>query len=445
MPDPAFPGHQGAVLAIWKSAVEWGSIAHGNGSGDPTQPILGSGGANFDFSFQGEATGVGGTNSNIHSALSGSSGGLLGYAETPVDDGWRIRYYDGIAWSDGPGANPIGQFDLQAMATFFHGIALGLGTSSVLNATMYPISSGSTDERSIEADDMAGTQAIYGAMSATKPTITSVFVTGNQMTISGTNFNPSGNRVWFTQGTAGGTGQPVEVGPVASNGTSITVTVPAAAGPGDVLVRGNGSSHMDLSNAWPTTTLPPSYPCSAPQSYCTSLPNSAGPGAQISSLNMPSLSANNFQLLASGLPANKPGIFFYGTVATSASFGEGLLCTAGSIQRLPVQMTDSFGDASRLLDFNSPPFNSGSGAAVLGATRFFQFLVPGSGVRTRWVQYNERADGWVLRLGGGIRALRARKLNERGVVASTARPFPLCLRPEHPVECAPFAPPSSVP
>ena len=59
-PDPDFPGHQGAVMAIWKASVEWSSALHGSGGGDPHQPgDLGSGGANFDVTMQGEALDVG--------------------------------------------------------------------------------------------------------------------------------------------------------------------------------------------------------------------------------------------------------------------------------------------------------------------------------------------------------------------------------------------------
>ena len=115
-PDDQFPGAQGAVMAIWKASVEWGSELHGDGTGDPHQNgSLGSGGANFDVSFQGEATAVGGTNNNIHSELTGSSGGVLAFTETPISDGWRIRYYSGWTWNDGPGTN-ISGVDLQGVA-----------------------------------------------------------------------------------------------------------------------------------------------------------------------------------------------------------------------------------------------------------------------------------------------------------------------------------------
>ena len=45
-PANQFPGAQGAVMAIWKGSIEWGSELHGNGNGDNHQVGgLGSGGA----------------------------------------------------------------------------------------------------------------------------------------------------------------------------------------------------------------------------------------------------------------------------------------------------------------------------------------------------------------------------------------------------------------
>ncbi|MCP4794158.1 MAG: matrixin family metalloprotease, partial [Actinomycetia bacterium] len=152
-PDPMFPGHQGAVMAIWKGVTEWASEPHGDGSGDPHQPgTLGSGGANFDASFQGEAIGVGGTNDNIHSELSGGSGGVLAYCETPISNGWRIRYYESWNWVDGPGVSVGGgnSIDLQSVACHEYGHALGLGHSSTGGATMYPSIQSGVNSRSIQ-------------------------------------------------------------------------------------------------------------------------------------------------------------------------------------------------------------------------------------------------------------------------------------------------------
>jgi hypothetical protein len=250
--DQMFPGYQGAVMAIWKASVEWGSELHGDGSGDPHQPGgLGSGGANFDPSMQGEATGVGGTNDNIHSEISGSSGGVLAFTETPISNGWRIRYYSGWTWADGPGTF-ISGIDLQGVACHEYGHALGLGHSGSGGATMFPSISGSgVGQRSIGADDIAGIQSIYGVKSASKPLVTGYTVNGNSITVMGSGFDSIANQVWFTQKSKGGNGVPIKVTNVTSNGSSLTVNVPANAGTGDLLVRRNNTSHSGLSNAWP--------------------------------------------------------------------------------------------------------------------------------------------------------------------------------------------------
>ncbi len=373
VPDANFPGYQGADMAIWKGSVEWGSIDHGTGEGDPFQSELGSGLANFDPSFQGNATQVGGTNNNIHSEISGSNGGVLAYTETPIADGWRIRYYEGWVWSDGPGSPPGNQIDLQEVACHEYGHALGLGHSTSNGATMYPSYSGGVAGRSISNDDRAGLASIYGAMSATKPTISGLSISGNQITVTGTNFSSSGNEVWFTQAAAGGNGTPIKVTGLSSNGTSITATIPATAGPGDVMVRKNSTAHSGLSNSWPTD-LAGAGACTTPVNYCTSNANSGdAQGGSISFSNTPSLSANNFGLSAFGLPAGKVGLFFYGPNQANSAFGEGRLCIGGSITRLSPQVTDFLGFASESIDFTSSPFNGGNGQAISGNTMNFQF------------------------------------------------------------------------
>jgi hypothetical protein len=263
-----FPGYDGAELAIWKAAVEWGSSAHGDGSGDSKQSTLGSGGANFDPSWQGNATQVGNTNSNIHSPIAGSSGGVLAYAETPISNGWRIRYYEGWGWDDGPGS--VSGWDLQSVATHEYGHALGLGHSSVSGTTMWPsIGGGTTSQRSIHSDDIAGLQAIYGVKAASKPLVTGISVSAGQIAILGSNFSATGNEVWFTQSASGGNGDPIKVTSVASlnGGTRIEIGawpsfIPGNAGPGDLLVRSDGAAHANLSNAFPIDIIPPGGGCS---------------------------------------------------------------------------------------------------------------------------------------------------------------------------------------
>jgi hypothetical protein len=107
--------------------------------------------------------------------------------------------------------------------------------------------------RSIESDDQLGIQSIYGVRAPSKPVITNVVASSGLLTITGTGFAENGNTLWFTQAGAGGNGQPVVLAGIgASNGgTQIVVAAPAGAGPGDVLVQTDGTSHASLSNAWP--------------------------------------------------------------------------------------------------------------------------------------------------------------------------------------------------
>jgi hypothetical protein len=136
-----------------------------------------------------------------------------------------------------------------------YGHALGLG-HSVSPATMKPaISNGEESTRSIEADDIAGVQFIYGAEAASKPQINATVADSGMLTIHGSNFDDNVNDVWFTAA-APTTPTPdpkVMVLGVASSdgGKRIDVAIPAAAGPGDVIVV-TGGNHSDISNAFPT-------------------------------------------------------------------------------------------------------------------------------------------------------------------------------------------------
>jgi hypothetical protein len=339
-PHPMFPGYTGIEMATWKSGVEWGSGAHGDGTGDTTQALLGNGGANFDVSWQGNATGIGGINDNIHSEIAGSNGGVLAYTETPISDGWRIRYYEGWTWHDGPG-NVTSGIDYQGVATHEYGHALGLGHSDVGGATMYPSISGTgVTARSIEADDIAGVQFIYGVKSASKPTITSASASGGVVTINGTNFSGSGNEVWFTQAN-NTTGNVLKVTGVTSNGTLITVSVPAGAGPGDVLVRNSGTGNANLSNAWP---LDPGSggTCTTGNSFCTAKLSSSGClPSMVSNGGLPSLANQGaFSIFTNGMEAAQNGLSFFGTTGQQAvAFNGGTLCVAGTLYRLNVKNT----------------------------------------------------------------------------------------------------------
>jgi hypothetical protein len=370
--DPQFPGYQGAVMAIWKASVEWGSLAHGDGSGDPTQANLGDGGANFDPSFQGQALGVGSSNENIHSEISGNGNGVLAYCELPTSDGWRIRYFQNWNWADGPGTINTSEFDLQGIAGHEYGHALGLAHTSVGGATMFsPVANGDVSLRSIDPDDIAGCQAVYGVMSGSKPTITDVTVIGTIMTITGTNFSPSNNKVWLTQAAAGGSGNPLLLPFLQSNGTTITAVVPGPAGPGDILVQSNGNANTNLSNAWPDDLS--GGGCVDPVTYCGTTPNSVGAGAIVGFVGTSSVSANNLAVFCTGLVPNKPGLFFYGPLQSSLTLGDGVRCVDGALTRMNVHVSNSTGAVWQGIDWNAPPFDSGPGQVGVGDHVNFQY------------------------------------------------------------------------
>jgi len=350
-----YPGATGQTLAMWRGCVEWNSQLHGNGNGDPTQSgDLGSGGANFDCHFQGETTQTGTINDNIISPIGGAANGVLAYLEySGFSTGWRMRFYSTWNWSDGPGFIANSEMDIQGVAAHEYGHALGLG-HTFSGPTMQPsIGPGDEASRSIEADDKAGVQAIYGVANFnTKPQIHDTTLIGNTLTITGENFTSTNNRVWFTKEN-NTNGNYTSVTGLTSNGTTLTMQVPSDAAPGNILVRINASGGASLSETHPFD--PGSTDCDAPVNYCSTSQNSTGQSPVVSVGGTASLSANDLELLSIGLPSNQVGIFYYGPNQISTSFGNGTRCVGGTTKRLPIISIDSFGFVTYSLDVNNLP------------------------------------------------------------------------------------------
>ena len=111
--------------------------------------------------------------------------------------------------------------------------------------------------------------------------------------------------------------------------------------------------------------------CGGPEVYCETSPNSNGPGALMGWSGSTSVSANDLVLEVTGAAVGKAGIFFFGPEQTQVQVGDGYLCVAGSLKRLPVVVTDGVGDAAYALDLSDPTLPS-AGIAP-GETWNFQF------------------------------------------------------------------------
>jgi hypothetical protein len=348
--DPSWPGARGAVLAIWKGCAEWCSELHdGTGAGDPHQPGgVGASGSNFEISWQGLATSVGGLGDRVHSEISGSNPGVYAFTEGPLggpwNNGWRIRYYQAWTWNDGPDATlPANHVDLQGVACHEHGHALGLGHSNVSTATMWAFVIGNgVDERSIEADDRAGVQQVYGVFDPlVKPHLDTLTLTGGVVTLTGSNFAASANEIWFTQAGPAATGTPVKVTGLASNGSVLTAPLPSGVGPGDVLVKKGGlTGPKGLSNA---LAFDP-WSCAAVSTYCTAGQSSNGCIPVLSAQGSPNVAASSgFTLQATNVEGNRSALFFYGNSGRAASpwapGSTSYLCLQAPFQRTLAQST----------------------------------------------------------------------------------------------------------
>jgi hypothetical protein len=99
--------------------------------------------------------------------------------------------------------------------------------------------------------------------------------------------------------------------------------------------------------------IPDDCECIATDS-CSTSPNTAGAGVQISITGIPSVSLNGLGFDATGGPSNQPGLFFHGPGAANQPFGEGVRCVSTPILRIPsLVFFDGSGNTSKQLDMNA--------------------------------------------------------------------------------------------
>ena len=105
--------------------------------------------------------------------------------------------------------------------------------------------------------------------------------------------------------------------------------------------------------------------------YCIGAINTSGVGASILALGSSVVADNDLTLYAEDCPTNKFGLFFWGSTAIQAPFGEGFRCVGGSTRRLPpLRNTGALGVASLAVDLTFAPI---APFAIPGTTRHFQF------------------------------------------------------------------------
>lgn len=102
-------------------------------------------------------------------------------------------------------------------------------------------------------------------------------------------------------------------------------------------------------------------------SYCVTSPNSAGAGAVMGHVGLPSLEGG-MTLLATGCPPSTQGLFFYGPQQTQVPLGNGQLCVTGGLLRLPGIGASAGGVAELDIDGSVLPL------VAPGSTWNFQFF-----------------------------------------------------------------------
>lgn len=109
----------------------------------------------------------------------------------------------------------------------------------------------------------------------------------------------------------------------------------------------------------------PSPPIGTP--YCAALPNSTGGTASIAATGSNVAAANDVTLVASGLPANRLGLFVAGDAQTATPVASGTLCVGGALIRFqgPGQLRQSDANGAFALRIDTSALPAGVPTAIL--------------------------------------------------------------------------------
>ncbi|MEM9381169.1 MAG: hypothetical protein AAGB93_14550 [Planctomycetota bacterium] len=106
---------------------------------------------------------------------------------------------------------------------------------------------------------------------------------------------------------------------------------------------------------------------------CATLPNSSGAPAQLSVLDDHTVGSFDTTFVVANGPPNSVGILFYGPGQPPVAFGEGVLCVASPLLRVPgILSFDAAGLTGGGFDYFGAPMGSGPGQIFPGSTWTFQ-------------------------------------------------------------------------
>ncbi|MEZ6015641.1 MAG: DNRLRE domain-containing protein [Planctomycetota bacterium] len=120
----------------------------------------------------------------------------------------------------------------------------------------------------------------------------------------------------------------------------------------------------------PLLTVQFTPPCPAPVRFCPALANSTGNVGLLQVQGTPSVTANDLELVASGLPSGALALFIAGPARAQFPVGDGVFCVGGGVLRLPPPISvDLLGQAFLPLDLAQAPL---AGAVQAGTAWTFQ-------------------------------------------------------------------------